>query len=64
MLIRRCTVCGAYTLSLEHCSSPTVSAHPPPFKERDKRLKYRLPLRVGYVNVDCRKEGLSEGEEA
>ena len=44
-LMRKCVVCGVYTLKEIHCGKPTVSAHPPPFNLNDKYLKYRINVK-------------------
>ncbi|HID73372.1 TPA: ribosome biogenesis protein [Candidatus Micrarchaeota archaeon] len=42
-----CTACSGYTLAAEHCNSPTVSAHPPPFKPDDRYGSYRRKWKKG-----------------
>ena len=39
--MRKCAVCGAYTLSEIHCGKKTESPHPAPFKPSDRYAKYR-----------------------
>jgi len=44
-LLRRCTNCGAYTLSKErcpHCGGPVKVPHPPKFSPEDKYQRYRI----------------------
>lgn len=44
-LMRRCTNCGAYTLSKERCPScggPVKVPHPPKFSPEDKYQRYRI----------------------
>lgn len=36
-----CGICGGYTLATQHCSRPTISAHPPPFNPNDPYGDYR-----------------------
>jgi H/ACA ribonucleoprotein complex subunit 3 len=43
-LLRRCTSCGAYTLSKERCprcGGPVKVPHPPKFSPEDKYQRYR-----------------------
>lgn len=39
--IRKCAVCGNYTLEERHCGSATLSAHPAPFNPNDPHGHYR-----------------------
>jgi len=39
--MKRCTVCGAYTLDETHCGKVTSSPHPPKYSIDDKYAKYR-----------------------
>jgi H/ACA ribonucleoprotein complex subunit 3 len=44
-LLRRCTNCGAYTLSKERCprcNGPVKVPHPPKFSPEDKYQRYRI----------------------
>jgi H/ACA ribonucleoprotein complex subunit 3 len=44
-LLRRCTNCGAYTLSKERCprcGGPVKVPHPPKFSPEDKYQRYRI----------------------
>lgn len=43
--LRKCPVCGRYTLKKEciNCNEKTVSVHPAKFSPDDKYLKYRVP---------------------
>lgn len=47
-LLKKCAVCGIYTLRerCPKCGGPTGTAHPPKFSPEDKYL--RLRLRVTY----------------
>lgn len=47
MKMRKCKICGKYTLMDIHCNIPTVSAHPPPFNLNDKYVRYRVEWRKG-----------------
>ena len=46
--IRKCVVCGAYTLqeTCPYCGSPTKIAHPPRTSPIDKYGKYRRILKL------------------
>ncbi len=44
MRIRKCVVCGSYTLKKIHCGKPTLSAHPPRFNINDKYLNLKVDL--------------------
>jgi len=39
--IRRCIVCGAYTLQETHCQMPSISAHPARYKSADPYARER-----------------------
>ncbi|NYZ77457.1 ribosome biogenesis protein [Candidatus Micrarchaeota archaeon] len=39
--MRKCGVCGEYSLDEIHCSTGTSSAHPPPFNPNDRYAHYR-----------------------
>lgn len=39
--IRKCAVCGKYTMQEIHCGSQTKSAHPPKFTMEDKYARFR-----------------------
>ena len=39
--MRKCKVCGGYTLEGRHCGAETASPHPPKFSIDDKYAKYR-----------------------
>ncbi|RMD66820.1 ribosome biogenesis protein [Candidatus Pacearchaeota archaeon] len=39
--IRKCSVCGAYTLKKKHCGTGTVCPHPLKFSPQDKYARYR-----------------------
>ena len=39
--MRKCAVCGAYTLDEAHCGKEAKSPHPPRFSIDDKYAKYR-----------------------
>lgn len=39
--LRKCPVCGSYTLAMAHCGSGTVSAHPPRYDPNDRYGDYR-----------------------
>jgi H/ACA ribonucleoprotein complex subunit 3 len=44
-LLRRCTNCGAYTLSKERCprcGGPVKVPHPPKFSPEDKYQRHRI----------------------
>jgi len=45
--MRRCKVCGAYTLSERHCGVETAPAHPLKFSPQDKYARYRVGERGG-----------------
>ncbi len=36
--MRKCVVCFTYTFKAVHCENHTISAHPAPFKPKDKYL--------------------------
>lgn len=44
--MKRCSVCGKYTLDEAHCGIAASSPHPPKFSIDDKYAKYR---RMGTV---------------
>lgn len=46
-LIRKCTACGAYTLSqtCPKCGGPTADPHPPKYSPDDKYVRYRVAER-------------------
>jgi len=46
-MIRKCTVCGDYTLNEEHCSQESEEARPPKFSFPDKYGKYRRKAKKG-----------------
>jgi H/ACA ribonucleoprotein complex subunit 3 len=55
-LLRRCTNCGAYTLSKERCprcGGPVKVPHPPKFSPEDKYQRYRIlqKLLIGALPV-------------
>lgn len=39
--MRRCSMCGAYTLDELHCAAATKSPHPPKYLPEDRYAKYR-----------------------
>lgn len=39
--MKKCEVCGAYTLSEVHCEKKTKSPHPAAFKPSDRYARYR-----------------------
>ncbi|HLC69207.1 MAG TPA: nucleolar RNA-binding Nop10p family protein [Candidatus Bilamarchaeaceae archaeon] len=39
--VKRCSVCGQYTLERKHCGNMAGSAHPAPFNPNDPRGHYR-----------------------
>ncbi|MEM3030563.1 MAG: nucleolar RNA-binding Nop10p family protein [Candidatus Micrarchaeia archaeon] len=39
--LRKCMVCGNYTLGNEHCGAPTKLAHPARWSLADKWARYR-----------------------
>ncbi len=39
--MRRCAVCGEYTMRAEHCGKKSVGAHPPPYNPNDRYARYR-----------------------
>ncbi|MCX6770219.1 MAG: RNA-protein complex protein Nop10 [Candidatus Micrarchaeota archaeon] len=39
--MRKCALCGKYTLEDSHCNAPTKSPHPAKFSIDDKHAKYR-----------------------
>ncbi len=46
-MIRKCTVCGEYTLRkdrCQHCGGTLKNPHPARFSPEDKYSKYRLAL--------------------
>ncbi|RLE55143.1 MAG: RNA-protein complex protein Nop10 [Thermoprotei archaeon] len=48
-LLRRCEVCGAYTLSQDKCpkcGGPVRTPHPPKFSPDDRFAKYRLAMKL------------------
>jgi len=49
--IRRCEVCGSFTMQESHCGKPTKTAHPPKYSPEDKYARYR---RIGKGLVDKR----------
>ena len=42
--LRRCPICGKYTMKTEcsSCKEDTISAHPAKFSPDDKYVRYRL----------------------
>jgi len=46
-MIRKCSECGAYTLSEKHCEKDTVTSRPPKFSFPDKYGKYRRKAKKG-----------------
>jgi len=44
--LRKCPVCGEYTLKEVHCA-PTVSAYPPKYSPEDKYGEYRRKAKEG-----------------
>lgn len=48
-MIRKCTVCGEYTLREDrcpHCGGALKNPHPARFSPEDKYSKYRLALSI------------------
>jgi H/ACA ribonucleoprotein complex subunit 3 len=48
-LLRRCVLCGSYTLKrtvCPYCSGGLKVPHPPKFSPDDKYLKYRMALKM------------------
>ncbi len=45
--IRKCAVCGRYTLKKTHCGQPTVSPHPPKFSPKDPYFRFRIKKLLG-----------------
>jgi H/ACA ribonucleoprotein complex subunit 3 len=39
--MRRCALCGAYTLDESHCGTATKSPHPPKYSPLDRYAAYR-----------------------
>ena len=39
--IKKCVVCGEYTLKEFHCNSKTICSHPMKYSPLDKYAKYR-----------------------
>lgn len=39
--MRKCSLCGEYTLLGEHCGSQTLSPHPPKYNPNDRYALYR-----------------------
>ncbi|MEM4389664.1 MAG: nucleolar RNA-binding Nop10p family protein [Candidatus Micrarchaeia archaeon] len=39
--LRKCVVCGSYTLMNEHCGAATKFAHPARWSPSDKWARYR-----------------------
>lgn len=40
--IKKCVVCGKYTLKKIHCKEKTKNPHPPKWLVKDKYSKYRV----------------------
>ena len=58
-LLRRCTNCGAYTLSKErcpHCGGPVKVPHPPKFSPEDKYQRYRILQKLLTGALPAREE--------
>ena len=60
-LMRKCVVCGRYTLRRDRCpvcGGEVRVPHPPRFSPEDKYLKYRylMKKRAGVLPVEERKE--------
>lgn len=54
-LLRRCTVCGRYTLrqsACPSCGSPVRSPHPPKFSPEDRYGPYRRRMKLAYLKSD------------
>jgi len=45
--MRFCNVCQSYTLAVEHCGDPTISAHPMRFNPNDWYGDIRRKIRFG-----------------
>ena len=58
--IRRCPVCGRYTLKIKcpQCGSNTVVAHPHRFSPEDKYVRYRVMIK--YPHIIMRSESRSD----
>ncbi|MFH0817543.1 MAG: nucleolar RNA-binding Nop10p family protein [Candidatus Micrarchaeota archaeon] len=39
--IKKCAICGSYTMMEKHCEQVTKTAHPPKYSPEDKYAKYR-----------------------
>lgn len=39
--IKKCDVCGSFTLKETHCEKQTRTAHPPKYSPEDKYARYR-----------------------
>ncbi len=50
MRIRRCVVCGSYTMEERHCGRQTEVAHPPIFKRSLRLAVYRV---ISKGETDC-----------
>lgn len=44
-IMRKCAICGAYTLEGKHCGAETKNPHPPRFSIDDKYAAYRRQAR-------------------
>ncbi len=56
-LMRKCSVCGRYTLNKDKCpacGAKVIVPHPPRFSPEDKYIKYRLKMKAeaGLLKVD------------
>ncbi|MEO9295285.1 MAG: RNA-protein complex protein Nop10 [Nitrososphaera sp.] len=53
-LIRKCSSCGAYTLSqpCKKCGGPTIDPHPPRYSPDDKYVRYRVAERYSEGDKD------------
>jgi H/ACA ribonucleoprotein complex subunit 3 len=52
-LLRRCVLCGSYTLKTAvcpYCGGGLKMPHPPKFSPDDKYLKYRMALKMETSN--------------
>jgi len=45
--LRKCALCGAYTMLDMHCGRTSESAHPPRYSPEDRYARYRRMERFG-----------------
>ncbi len=45
--LRKCSVCGEYTMQQEHCGAPTITSYPPKYSPEDKYAEQRRKAKGG-----------------